>query len=333
MALIIGCSNAKTIAKKVAKLGGFDYAESETHVFADGETKFILDKKSNPSGKNVIIIQSGLPDVNKSIMEVCQAVDVARFNGARKVIVFYTYLPYGRQDKRIYKGDNEGFQPNTLKLASKMMQFSGANLLMVLDVHPMDTFNKVKKLLYLNTVNIPVGKALVDEILRRNEFVNDKNELEYGKVVLCAPDAGAKSRIDQIAEQILEEHGVKMETTELEKKRDSKSQETEIISLKGMKPEGKNVLIVDDMICTGGTMKNAAVDLKNRGARKVFAAATHGIFVDPKKPPEKRVFNDEDVINAISGKMTDWIVSDSIENTARAEVEVAGIVADAIKRL
>ncbi|MFH1450517.1 MAG: ribose-phosphate pyrophosphokinase-like domain-containing protein, partial [archaeon] len=226
MGMIIGCSNAIDIADDVANELGTVRTVCETLIFADGETKFVLNR--DPKGDTVVIVQAGLPDANKSLMEVCQAADVAKKYKATKVIAVFTYLPYGRQDKRAYKNDKSGFQPKTLKLEYKMLDASGVDLLVILDAHPLDTFNKIESLKHLKMkiLNIPCGKAVVDRILKRNK-------LTYQDIVLVAPDAGARPRIKQIADQIKEEVGITIPVTELEKKRDTIAQTTKITGLSG----------------------------------------------------------------------------------------------------
>jgi|TARA_Y100000310_G_scaffold225439_1_gene227465 ribose-phosphate pyrophosphokinase len=315
-ALIIGCSNAKEIAKKLAKEPGAKFAKSEMRTFPDGETKLVL--YDDLKGEDVIIVQSGLPNSNKSIMEVCQAADIAKHHKANSIIAVFTYLPYGRQDKRIYKKDQKGKQPNTRKIVSKMLMQSGVQLLVVLDEHAADDFGKYK-INKLKAVNIPCGKYLVEYLVEKYE------ELNFDNLILVAPDAGALPRVKQIIDVLEKKHG-KIDMTNLIKERDSNG-DLEMVDLKGMSPKDRDLIIVDDMICTGGTMLEAVKMLRNNGAGKIYAVATHGIFA-----PKDGDLNDSKVTGKMTDTLDDCVVTDSLQ-TDLSKVSVVPAIKKALEEI
>ncbi|MDP7282166.1 MAG: ribose-phosphate diphosphokinase [Candidatus Undinarchaeales archaeon] len=315
MALVFGCTNAKEIAEEFCReYPEFKLGESELEPFPDGETKHVL--YTDPKGKNVVIIQTGLPNSLINLMEASQAANAAKHFGAKTVTVVFTYLPYGRQDKYGFSND-KGLQPKTLHIALKMIKYSGADTLVVLDAHFADKFGKFSKC-KMNIINEPVGLEMV-------KHMNDFYQIPYNNMVLLAPDLGARPRVKQVVDELKKENiVVEMQTVKDKKRIDSEN--VEVKFYKDTNVEGKDVLILDDMICTGGTMIAVGKTLKKDWkAKSVHAVATHGIFAT-----KKHGLSDPTILQKMRNGFDSCVVTNSIK-TPVSEVTILPALLRGIK--
>jgi len=313
MVVVIGCPNSEKLAKKLGRVTGMGYEKPEIVSFPDGEKKLVI--KRNLKSNVVIIVQTGLPDPNNSLMEVCQAANIAKHFEASEIVAVFTYLPYSSQDKYNFKNDIEKYQPKTLKIAAKMLKSIGVDTLVMLDAHFADKFGKFTQH-KLDMINVPVGKLLV-------EHVKKTKRLKYADLLLVAPDAGALPRVQQIVDEFKKEN-IEIEMANLIKRRID-AYTVVIEGIEGADPRGKNALIVDDMICTGGTLVKSVEWLKEHGAVKAFTAATHGIFAT-----EKDGLNSPKIITRMKDGTDYCVVTDSLD-TPFSEVPVFPAVLEGIR--
>lgn len=343
--LVVGCSNAQNLARDIAgELGrGARLIETGTQEFEDGEHKVFLNIRGNAGAliKNsiVVIIQRGQPNPKESIEEVEHVANIANGYGARRIIAVFTYMPYMRQDKWFFEMESgtTRIEPRTLDIKMRNLRANDVDTVILFDVHFSTKFGRLswaylKKELnfgvrelnfgmrsiqkWPEVINVPVGKLLVDFILK-------EKGLKPSDVVLMAPDKGAAPRVEDIVRQF----NGKIKWTVFDKTRFSTTQ-TSMKKREGDTTElaGKTVIIVDDMICSGGTMKAARKVLKDFGARQVFAAAAHGIFGSR----GTRIF-DATIIRNMKEQMDYCVVSDSLEPEGIDKVPMGSLIVDALK--
>jgi len=270
---IIPCSNAKGLAEGLAKKLGADLAKHEHERFKDGEFKIRV--IGDVINDETLIVQSGYPHPGDSLWEVFFAIDIAEEHGAKSVKAVIPYLPYARQDKRFVKDGREAYtEALSLKSIARHLAAENLDLLVTADLHPKGVLdNKVEgkyKLYDVNAYNITAGDVIAD-------YVNKKYKDE--EVLLVSPDAGAADRVKFAA------NATGMEYTVLGKARDSD------VDVRGIGIEdhadeirGRNVLVLDDIISTGGTMATQIEEMRSVGCKKVYIGATHGLFIiDPEK--------------------------------------------------
>ena len=290
MKVIVACSNAEGLGSKIAKEGDFELANYSTRKFPDGEVYCRIE--SELQGKEVIFVQSSHPNPNDALVELLLAADSAKELGAEKLTVVFSYFPYARQDK-IFKGG----EALSLRAVSRALQGAGFSRLITIDAHYMSEYGKYD-LYGLGAENLSAGKLLVQHV---------KEKFGVGSLFVISPDFGASELVaNAIGEN--DEHGKfkKTRTGDYE------------VSMEGeLDVKGKDVLVLDDIISTGGTMKRAIEKAKGSGASKVFAAATHGVFGD-------------DAIEKL-GKVSDYLVTtDSIVNE-KVGVSLAGEIAGVLE--
>ncbi|WP_244372362.1 ribose-phosphate diphosphokinase [Staphylothermus marinus] len=252
MGVVIAGKNYETFAEKYASLLGYELVDIQTKIFPDGEYYVRIKKPELISGNKVVIINTMYPRQNDSLLETLMLIDAARRSGAKDIVVIIPYLAYARQDKVFLEGE-----PVTASIVVKMIRTIGANALVVVDIHSVKTLEDFNG----KTLNILVSDELVEKAL---SILNDP--------IVIAPDKGALHRARYAAER----HG--LEYDYLIKKRDRITGEISMMP-KELRIDGRDIVIIDDIISTGGTIANATRILRSHGARKIVVAATHGLFI------------------------------------------------------
>ena len=244
MKIICG-TTSKTIADNLSKLLEIDIVKAQIKRFADGELYLrIID---NIDDEEILLIQNTYPDQN--IIELLLLQDAIINGNARKLITIIPYYGYARQDKIFEKGEII-----SAKTLAKIISFNSDEIITV-DPH---------KEHILNFFSIPAFScSAIEEI--SNYFKLKNLDL------ILAPDKGALNRVREAANLIDCEYDY------MEKNRiDSYNIE---IKPKNIEVKDKNVAIIDDIISTGGTMAKSIKELKKQGAKKVYVACTHGLFI------------------------------------------------------
>lgn len=222
------------------------HVETEVREFPDGEVYVRLD--GDVDGTEVIVVQS--TRTNTDFVELLLLQDAAHEAGATKVISVIPYYGYSRQDQVFKPGEAVSARAIARAL------YATANEMVIVDphkLHILDFFPGVSR-----------GVSAVGILGAKLE--------QWGVDAVLAPDAGARDRAQAAAEAL----GVPFD--HLEKTRLSA---TEVkMAAKDLDVSGKRVAIIDDMIASGGTMATAAAQLKEHGAKAVYAACTHGIFTE-----------------------------------------------------
>lgn len=249
--LLTGTSNLP-LAKNIAKILGKKIDETVT-VFSDGEKRVVIPE--NLRRRNVFIIQSTCPpNVDANIMELLLIIDAAKRSSASEVSAIIPYFGYSRQDRK-----DRPRVPISASLVARLIEFAGADRIVTVDIHSEQEPGFVE----CPWDNLYGSYSLLPELKK-----------EFGKnLVVASPDKGGVPKAAFYAD-LLNAEGVAI----VFKERDTdKMNSSQIMDMIGQVKD-KNVLIVDDMIDTGGTICEAAKLIKDRGALSVSVAATHGIF-------------------------------------------------------
>ncbi len=251
---IFAGSSSKKLAEKIAKYLEIELTSVQIVKFADGET-FV---KSNESvrGDKVFIIQSTSKPVNESIMELLIFIDALRRSSAEEIIAVIPYYGYARQDRKASPRE-----PITSKLIANLLTVAGATRVVTMDLHARQI---------QGFFDIPVDHMEALPILA-------KYFIKYGfcseNTVVVSPDVGGVKRARSLAKWLHTPLAI------IDKRR-AKANVSEVMNIIG-DVEGKRAILIDDMIDTAGTICNAALALKEKGATEVYGCATHAVFSGP----------------------------------------------------
>jgi len=248
MVILSGNSNNE-LAVKISKELKIKLAEIMNVRFSDGEIRVKVE--DNVRGKDVFVIQSNCPPVNENIMELLIIIDALKRASAGRITAVIPYFGYARQDRK-----DQPRVPITAKLVANLLTVAGANRVLALDLHA----GQIQ-----GFFDIPV-----DHLFAINVFVDYFKKLKINNLVIVSPDVG----------------GIKMARAYAKKfhaglaivdKRRNTPDATEVMHILG-EVQGKNVILVDDIIATGSSLVEAAKALKEAGAKHIFAAISHGIL-------------------------------------------------------
>lgn len=248
--LQIFCGNAnRPLAQEIAAHLNINLGRAIVGMFKNGETRIKLEE--NVRGSDVFVIQSTCPPVNQNLMELLLLIDALRRASARRVTAVIPYYGYAKQEKK-----TTGREPISAKLVANLITVAGADRVLTMDLHApaIEGF-----------FDIPVDHLQAGPLLA--EYVRDLN---LPDIVIVSPDAGGVGRANSFRERI----GAGLAIIA---KQRPQPDVAEMLDMVG-DIEGKTAIIVDDLISTGGTLSEAAKALTERGARTVYACATHGVF-------------------------------------------------------
>ncbi|WP_412031741.1 ribose-phosphate pyrophosphokinase [Metamycoplasma buccale] len=274
--VIFGMDNSWELASKIGKSINREITPVQKTTFADGEQ--LLFSNITVRDQSVFIICNTSRPVNDNLMSLLIFIDSLKRASAQRIIVVMTYYGYARQDRKA-----SGRQPITARLVADLLSTAGADKVITIDLHNPSI---------QGFFNIPV-----DDL--RGQFIFS-NELRArkDKFVIVSPDHGGAVRARQLSELLKNDDEIAI----IDKRRTGPNK-SEIMGVLG-NVEGKNVIIYDDIIDTGGTILNAAHALKKQGAKKIIIAATHGLF-----SKGFEMFENESIIDEV-------IVTDSTDHSS-----------------
>ncbi|MGN0732853.1 MAG: ribose-phosphate diphosphokinase [Emergencia sp.] len=249
--IFAGNSNPK-LAEEIAAILGKPLGKATVKKFSDGEISVSL--WETVRGCDVFIIQSTSDPVNDNLMEILIMIDSMKRASAGRINVVIPYYGYARQDRKAKARD-----PITAKLVADILQAAGADRVITMDLHAAQI---------QGYFNIPVDHLVGMPIIAK--YFLDKG-LE--DLVVVSPDHGSVTRARNLA-QVLNC------PIAIVDKRRPEPNKSEIMNIIG-NIEGKNCIILDDMIDTAGTICNAANAIKDMGAKAVYAGATHAVLSGP----------------------------------------------------
>ena len=249
--IFTGNSNFE-LAEQIAEIMGKQLGKSTVSKFSDGEVSVSL--WETVRGIDVYIVQSTCKPVNDSLMELLIMIDAMKRASAGRINAVIPYYGYARQDRKAKARD-----PITAKLVANLLVSAGADRILTMDLHA----SQIQ-----GYFDIPVDHLLGIPIL-----VNYFKEKRLSDLVIVSPDHGSVTRARNMA------HPLDAPIAIVDKRR-PKANVSEVMNIIG-DIEGKNCILVDDMIDTAGTITNAANALKELGAKDVYACATHPILSGP----------------------------------------------------
>ncbi len=246
---IFNLSSSKNLAKSVAKTLDIEVSGLELKRFLDGEIYLrLLETVRN---KHVFIIHSINSPVNENLMEILILVDALKRASAKEITAIIPYLGYARQDRL-----SKGREPITSKLVADLLEKAGINRLITFDIHS----NQIQGFFNIPTDNIRTLGYLTTAISKAYDLSN---------AVVLSPDFGSIKRAKVVAKRL----GLPIVIVD---KRREQQNNVEIDNIIG-NLDGKDVLIVDDMIDTGNTLKKT-LQLIHEKCNNIYIAATHGVF-------------------------------------------------------
>ncbi|MBP6492407.1 MAG: ribose-phosphate diphosphokinase [Clostridia bacterium] len=240
------------LAEEIASIMEKPLRKSTVRKFSDGEISVSL--WETVRGIHTYIVQSTCDPVNDSLMELLIMIDAMKRASAGRINAVIPYYGYARQDRKAKARD-----PITAKLVADIITSAGADRVVTMDLHAPQI---------QGYFNIPV-----DHLLGMPILVKYFREMRLDDLVIVSPDHGSVTRARNMA------HPLDAPIAIVDKRR-PKANVSEIMNIIG-DIEDKNVILVDDMIDTAGTITNAANALKDMGAKEVYACATHPVLSGP----------------------------------------------------
>ncbi len=297
MLILSGTANIPLSQKIVDRLG-VKLADMHIRRFADEEI-FVQIEESVRAKDAYIIQPTGKPS-NENLMELFCIIDALKRADAGRITAVVPYYGYCRQDRK-----NEPRVPISAKLVANLMTASGLDRLLTLDLHA----DQIQGFFDIPIVHMRARNVFLDRIETLTEL--DKNNM-----VVVSPDIGGVARARGFAKSLNSDIAI------IDKRRD-RANECEVMNIIG-DVCGKDVVIIDDIADTGGTLINAAVALKEKGANKIFIFITHPVF-------SYDIY--ERINDSLIDKLfvTDTLVTDTNRLGSKIEVlSVSSIIADAI---
>ena len=299
--IFTGTANPE-FALEVSKILGIKISDADVGYFSDGELKVEIEE--NVRGHDTFIIQSTCSPTNKNVMEIMLIADALKRSSASKITAIVPYFGYARQDRRV----RSARVPISAKVVADMFASVGIDRVLTIDLHS----ETIQGFFDMPADNVYATKFMVDDIKENN----DRNE-----VVVVSPDVGGVVRSRALA-KLLDDTDLAI----IDKRRDAANQ-SEVMNIIG-EIEGKVCIVPDDIIDTAGTLCNAAIALKEKGAKAVKAYITHPVLSGP-------------AIERINDSAIDeLVVTNSIPLNKEAQkcskirvISIANIIAECITRL
>ncbi|MBI2667041.1 ribose-phosphate diphosphokinase [Candidatus Woesearchaeota archaeon] len=261
--LVTTCGNSEKLAQELAKKLRATYSPLTISAFPDGDLylKFNITLK----GKTLVIVESLFPHSQKSLLDIIFAAETAKDLGAKRVILIAPYLAYMRQDKRFHPGE-----AISSKIMAKLLNNS-VDKIITIDPHA-HRYRNLRDIFTIPAVQ-----------LTSNHLIAAYVKKHWKKAVLLGPDWESSQWAARIAEE------VGFESTILKKTRHSSRHVSVklVKTVKAVSLQGKDVVIIDDIISTGKTIAEAAKLVRRLGAKTVTAIGVHGLFVENALPKLK----------------------------------------------
>ena len=250
ISVIVGRSS-EDLARKLSKKIKANLVKSSVSVFPDGESKITLSGKI--SKRKSIVVQSIYPPVDSNLIQALSLISKAK-EISSEVTAVIPYMGYARQDREFLPGEVV-----TMKVLAKLFKGAGASKIIAVDIHSLIGF----KYFTIKSKNV----TAIPDLVKYFKKLSLKNPL------VVSPDQGGKER----AKEFAKEFG--LEFIALQKKRDRKTGKVQI-KTKNAEVKGRDLILVDDMISTGGSIINATRFLKKQKCNRVYVACTHALLMN-----------------------------------------------------
>ncbi|MGB9821824.1 MULTISPECIES: ribose-phosphate pyrophosphokinase [Thermodesulfovibrio] len=297
--LITGNANPE-LAKKVSDYLQIPLTETIVSTFSDGE--IMVQIKENVRGSDAFVIQPTCTPVNHNIMELLLMIDALKRASAGRITAVIPYYGYARQDRKA-----QPRVPISAKLVANLIAVAGASRVLSIDLHA----GQIQGFFDIPVDHLLAAPVILD-YLKKNNLLNN--------IIVVSPDAGGTERARAFAKKINAPLAI------IDKRRDAPNI-SKVMHVIG-EVKDKDALIIDDMIDTGGTLVQAAEALKEKGAKRVFAACTHAVLSGPAIDRLNNSVLEEIIV-------TDTIpVHDKQDKCPKIKVlTVAHLLGEAIKRI
>jgi len=249
---VISGKSSEDLAKRLSKKLKANLVKSEVRVFPDGESKITL--SGNLSKRKSVVVQSIYPPVDTNLVQALSLISKAKETSS-EVIAVIPYMGYARQDREFLPGEIV-----TMKVLGKLFKGAGTSKIIAVDIHS----RMGLKHFTIKSKNV----TAIPDLVKYFKKLSLKNPL------VVSPDQGGKDR----AKEFAKEFG--LEYIALEKKRDRKTGTVKIKTKNSDKVVGRDLILVDDMISTGGSIIKATQFLKKQKCKKVYVACTHALLMN-----------------------------------------------------
>ena len=297
--IIAGTANAH-LSALIAENLNIGLTDVEICRFADKE--IFVQINESVRGTDVFVIQPTSNPANENLMELLIILDTLKRASVKRITAVIPYYGYGRQDRKA-----QPRTPITAKLVANLITIAGANRILLLDVHALQI---------QGYFDIPVDHLFATPVIF-NYFKDRKTDF-----VVVSPDAGGVERARFFARLLRANMAI------IDKRRNEKNKATIMNIIGEEQIKGSDLIIIDDMIDTAGTLCSAANILAEKGANEIYACATHGIF------------SADAIKNINDSALTKVVVTDSIffdkekKDSKKIDIlSVAHLLSDAIKRI
>jgi ribose-phosphate pyrophosphokinase len=288
------------LAQEIATHLGVELGKAKVGRFSDGEVD--VEIHQNVRARDVFVIQPTCAPTNENLMELLVMVDALKRASARRITAVVPYFGYARQDRR----PRSTRVPISAKVVANLLETVGVERVLTMDLHA----DQIQGFFDIPVDNIYASPVLLSDLKNKN----------YPELVVVSPDVGGVVRARALAKQL----GCDLAIID---KRRPKANVSEVMHVIG-EIDGRNCVVMDDMIDTAGTLVKAAEVLKERGAGKVYAYCTHPVFSGP-------------AIERISKSMLDEVVisntiplSDAAKSCKKIrQLSVAFLFAETIRRI
>ncbi|RUO80474.1 ribose-phosphate pyrophosphokinase [Idiomarina tyrosinivorans] len=289
------------LARKIADRLYIKVGESEVGRFSDGEISVQINE--NVRGADVFIVQSTCAPTNDNLMELIVMVDALRRASAGRITAVMPYFGYARQDRRV----RSARVPITAKVVADFLSSVGVDRVLTVDLHA----EQIQ-----GFFDVPVDNVFGSPVL-----LEHMSKQPFERPVVVSPDIGGVVRARAVA-KLLNDTDLAI----IDKRRPS-ANVSQVMHIIG-DIEGRDCIIVDDMIDTGGTLCKAAEALKQNGAKRVFAYATHPVFSGSAVDNIKNSEIDEVIV-------TDSIpLSEAMQATGKVtQLTLSGMLSEALRRV
>ena len=286
---VIGGNASKDLAKRIARRLKAPYIETQTKIFPDGESKITFGRI--PKNSIILVVQSTHPPVDTNLLQALSIISQVR-KASTKIYAIIPYMGYARQDKQFLSGEII-----TMSVIAKMIQAVGAKKVVFVDIHSKTALNHFK-----------IPKENVSAI---PELAKYFKKMKLKNVLVVSPDMGGALRAKKFANLL------NTDFITLKKSRNRKTGKVRIQSSK-IDVSGRDLILIDDIISTGGSVIKATQFLKRQKCKRVFVACTHGLFIG-------------DAERKIKKAGASQIISTNTIPRSTSKVDVSGVIAGSVQ--
>ena len=286
---VIAGDSSSQLAKKIARRLNAVYVKTENREFPDGESKIIV--KKIPRNSIILVVQSTYPPVDTNLLHLLSVISKAR-KYSSKIYAVIPYMGYARQDREFLDGEIV-----SISVIGKLLRSVGAKKIITVDIHSKMALQQLK----IRSENA----TAITELVRYFK----KKKLK--DVLVASPDLGGKQRAEKFASLM------NTDFIALKKKRNRKTGNVDILT-KNVNVKDRDLILVDDIISTGGSIIKATQFLTKQKCKRIFVACTHALLVN-------------DAENKIKKAGVKEIISTNTIPNNTSKVDVSKIIAEKIQ--